>query len=68
MADAFDAMTTRRPYCDPMSVQDALGELLKGAGRQFDLACVEAMAEAVGSGKLADVLPAAETAATAAAN
>jgi len=61
VADAFDAMTTRRPYCEPMSVHDAMGELLKGAGRQFDLACVEALAEAVGSGKLADVLPAPET-------
>ncbi len=62
VADAFDAMTTRRPYCEPMSIRDAMGELLKGAGRQFDLACVEAMAEAIGSGKLADVLPAVELA------
>ena len=43
VADAFDAMTTRRPYSEPLSLQNALGELLKGAGKQFDLACVEAL-------------------------
>jgi len=58
VADAFDAMTTHRPYSEPLSLRDALGELLNGAGKQFDLACVEALAEAVGSGKLVDVLPA----------
>ncbi len=58
VADAFDAMTTRRPYSEPLSLREALAELLKNAGKQFDLACVEALAEAVGSGKLADVLPA----------
>ena len=57
VADAFDAMTTRRPYSEPMSLRDALGELLNGAGEQFDLACVEAITEAVGAGELADVLP-----------
>lgn len=58
VADAFDAMTTRRPYSEPLSLRDALGELLNGAGKQFDLACVEALTEAVGSGQLADMLPA----------
>ena len=58
VADAFDAMTTRRPYAEPLSLREALAELLKNAGKQFDLACAEALAEAVGSGKLADILPA----------
>jgi len=58
VADAFDAMTTRRPYSEPLSLRDALAELLNGAGKQFDLACVEALTEAIGAGKLADVLPA----------
>ncbi len=58
VADAFDAMTTRRPYAEPLSLRDALVELLNGAEKQFDLACVEALTEAVGSGKLANVLPA----------
>lgn len=57
VADAFDAMTTRRTYSKAMSLRDALAEMLKNAGKQFDLACVEALAEAVGSGKLTDVLP-----------
>ncbi len=58
VADAFDAMTTCRPYSKALSIREALSELLKGADKQFDLACVEAMAEAIGSGKLADALPA----------
>lgn len=58
VADAFDAMTSQRPYCQAVSASDALSELLGGAGQKFDLACVEALSEAVGAGELADVLPA----------
>ena len=36
VADAFDAMTTKRPYRDPMSVQAALVELERCSGTQFD--------------------------------
>ncbi len=37
ICDAFDAMTHRRPWrSDPMSIQAALSELKRGAGRQFD--------------------------------
>jgi putative nucleotidyltransferase with HDIG domain len=34
--DAFDAMTNLRPYRQAMSLQDALVEMEKGKGKQFD--------------------------------
>jgi putative nucleotidyltransferase with HDIG domain len=36
LADVFDAMTQPRRYKEGMSVEDALRELRKGAGKQFD--------------------------------
>lgn len=36
VADAFDAMTSQRSYRAPMKVEDAVGELKKYAGIQFD--------------------------------
>lgn len=36
VADAFDAMTSHRPYRPPLSMEEALVELQKEAGRQFD--------------------------------
>ena len=43
ICDAFDAMTHRRPWRpDPMSIQAALNELKRGAGRQFDGRIVDA--------------------------
>lgn len=42
VADSFDAMTSGRPYRDGMSVGDALAELERCAGTQFDPACVRA--------------------------
>ncbi len=41
VADAFDAMTTPRPYRSPRSAPDALAELQRTAGSQFDPAIVE---------------------------
>jgi putative nucleotidyltransferase with HDIG domain len=35
-ADAYDAMTSARPYRAPLDVEDALAELRAGAGSQFD--------------------------------
>jgi diguanylate cyclase (GGDEF)-like protein/putative nucleotidyltransferase with HDIG domain len=43
VADAFDAMTTGRPYRRALSVQAALGELRDLAGRQFDPLVVSAL-------------------------
>ncbi len=36
VADAFDAMTSDRPYRRAMSVERAVGEIVDGAGTQFD--------------------------------
>lgn len=40
--DAFDAMTTNRAYRAPRAPQDAVEELRRGAGRQFDPGVVDA--------------------------
>jgi diguanylate cyclase (GGDEF)-like protein len=44
VVDAFDAMTTNRPYQQAMPVAEALAELRRHAGTQFDAAVVEAFA------------------------
>lgn len=36
ISDALDAMTTYRPYQQPMSLEEAIGVILKNAGTQFD--------------------------------
>lgn len=36
VVDAFDAMTSERPYCAAMSREEALAEVRDGAGTQFD--------------------------------
>jgi len=43
VADAFDAMTTERPYRRALSVEAALGELRDLAGSQFDPLVVAAL-------------------------
>ncbi len=45
VADAFDAMTTDRPYRPALSFEEALNELRTGAGKQFDASMVEAFIE-----------------------
>ncbi len=45
VADAFDAMTTRRPYRDSRPAADALAELRRVAGSQLDPEAVEAFVE-----------------------
>lgn len=42
-ADAFDAMTTDRPYKEKMSFEDAKNELIRCTGTQFDPEVVKAM-------------------------
>jgi HD-GYP domain-containing protein (c-di-GMP phosphodiesterase class II) len=52
VADAFDAMTTDRPYGEILSTEEALGELRRCSGEQFDPQLVDAMHEAWRSGLL----------------
>jgi diguanylate cyclase (GGDEF)-like protein len=47
VADAFDAMTSNRPYRQAMSREDAIAELHRCAGAQFDAACIEALERSV---------------------
>jgi HD-GYP domain-containing protein (c-di-GMP phosphodiesterase class II) len=46
VADAFDAMTSVRPYRPSLSVDHAMEELEAGKGVQFDPAIVEGFAGA----------------------
>jgi diguanylate cyclase (GGDEF)-like protein/putative nucleotidyltransferase with HDIG domain len=64
VCDAFDAMTTNRPYQAAVSLEDALSELRACAGTQFDPAVVEVFcqeAESIVSDIAAgELMPAAE--------
>jgi len=53
VADAFAAMTSRRPYSDALSVTDALAELRRCSGLQFHPAVVRAFRELIGEPGLA---------------
>ncbi len=55
IADSFDAMTSTRPYRAPRQVPDALDELHRCAGSQFDPDLVPMFTEAWAEGQL-DVL------------
>ena len=52
VADAFDAMSSRRPYRGVMDLRRVVGELSKGAGVQFDPVVVEAIKELLYGGIL----------------
>lgn len=52
VADAFDAMTTDRPYSKAMTFEAALARLRQLIGKKFDGPCVEAMERASQSGDL----------------
>jgi HD-GYP domain-containing protein (c-di-GMP phosphodiesterase class II) len=45
VADAFDAITTDRPYRPAASLSEARRAIAEGAGTQFDPRVVEALAE-----------------------
>jgi len=47
VCDAFDAMVSERPYREAMTVQDAIAELKRCAGTQFDAQVVEAFTSLV---------------------
>jgi len=52
VADAFDAMTTDRPYSKAMTFEAALTRLRFLAGKKFDSKCVEAIERASAAGEL----------------
>jgi HD-GYP domain-containing protein (c-di-GMP phosphodiesterase class II) len=47
VVDAYDAMTTERPYREPMSHQDAVEVLKDGAGHQWDPVVVRIFLDAI---------------------
>ncbi|QIB69538.1 diguanylate cyclase [Aminipila butyrica] len=47
VADAFEAMTAKRPYKEPISAEAAKEELVRQAGRQFDPEVVQIFVETV---------------------
>ena len=54
VADAFEAMTSARPYREVLTTRQALAELNAHRGTQFDPACVDALAAVhVSTGALA---------------
>jgi HD-GYP domain-containing protein (c-di-GMP phosphodiesterase class II) len=57
VADAFDAMTTDRPYGEILGTEEALAELRRCSGAQFDPHLVDAMHEAWGAGLLDPAKP-----------
>ena len=55
VADAFDAMTSQRPYRAAVSVAVALAEMRRCAGTQFDPSVVHAFLAAWAAGDLAEI-------------
>ena len=53
VADAFDAMTSDRVYRQRLSLEDALAELDRCAGTQFDPGVVDAFASEIGVRRMA---------------
>jgi len=52
VADAFDAMTTDRPYCKSMPEESGIAQVKKLAGTIFDPTVVEAFLRAYGKGRI----------------
>ncbi len=57
VTDAFDAMTSLRPYRAPLQLGTALAEVDDGAGTQFDPSVVRAFLGAWSDGELDRLLP-----------
>lgn len=55
VADAFDAMSSRRPYRDVMAMSRVLAELSAGAGVQFDPVVVETLKELLSTEEMNNV-------------
>ncbi len=52
VADAFDAMTTDRPYRSGLTVEQAVAQLTEKAGSQFAAEIVDIMVQALNSGNI----------------
>jgi len=61
VADAFDAMTTDRAYRRALSHDEAMAELVAGAGTQFDPEVVSAFTKARASALTGEVRPKSES-------
>jgi HD-GYP domain-containing protein (c-di-GMP phosphodiesterase class II) len=57
VADAYDAMTTDRPYRRALSVEIAKTRLQEGAGTQFDASCVAEFIELINEGQVVPPTP-----------
>jgi HD-GYP domain-containing protein (c-di-GMP phosphodiesterase class II) len=57
VADAYDAMTTDRPYRQALSPNTAFERLRSGSGSQWEGLYVEALIAAVGSRTLRALVP-----------
>src|SRR5262249_31769992 len=57
VADTFDAMTTDRPYRAALPTSDAIAEIQRCAGTQFDPDVVAAFLRAIARGTIAAARP-----------
>jgi len=55
VADAFDAMTTDRPYSTARTLEQAQQEILNGSGNRYDPFIVEAFMRAWESGRIQEI-------------
>lgn len=52
LADSFDAMISKRSYKDAMSVEEAIGEIRRNQGTQFDPELAVLFIQLIESGKI----------------
>jgi len=55
IADSFDAMTTKRPYRDELTPEQARNEVISGSGIQYDPLMVEAFQHAWETEKITEI-------------
>lgn len=58
IADSFDAMTTKRPYRDELTPEEACNEVISGSGIQYDPFLVEAFQHAWETDKIIEIFQA----------
>jgi putative nucleotidyltransferase with HDIG domain len=57
VADALDAMLTKRVYRDELTLEHALAEIRRGRGTDFCAACADALDDLLADGTLDELLP-----------